>query len=301
MKCYTNGLDREDKVVALGTFDGVHLGHQEVLEVAATLGMLDGIKSVALSFLNHPMTVIGGETPPLLTLPAEKALLVSRCGVTEMKLLPFTKALSLLPAEDFVTALVRDYGARRIVVGDNYTFGAKGKGDIALLDQLSREYGFVLHVVPKLSVGGVDVSSTRIREALRAGDVRLSSMLLGRAYSIGGAIVHGRRIGHKMGFPTINVKLPQGKLLPKFGVYAGYADIEGDPVRHKCVLNLGMKPTVGSDKPTLEAHLLDFSGDVYGKSARVSFVMRIRGEKKFDSVGELSKRIIKDIETAKKV
>ncbi len=299
MKCYTNGLDREDKVVALGTFDGVHLGHQEVLEVAATLGMLEGMKSVALSFLNHPQSVLCGRTPPLLSLPAEKALLASKCGITEMKLLPFTKALSELPAEDFVTALVRDFGAKHIVVGDNYTFGAKGKGNIALLDALSKELGFVLHVVPKLSVGGVSVSSTRIREALAEGDVRLAAQLSGRAYSIGGAIVHGRRIGHEMGFPTINVKLPEGKLLPAFGVYMGYADIEGDPLRHKCVLNLGMKPTVGSEYPTLEAHLPDFDGDVYGKSARVSFVARIRGERKFASVEELGKRIQKDIEIAK--
>ena len=301
MKCYTNALDREDKVVALGTFDGVHLGHQEVLEVAATLGMLEGIKSVGLSFLNHPLSVIGGETPPLLTLPAEKALLASKCGVTEMKLLPFTKALSQLSPEGFVEALVRDFGAKHLVVGDNYTFGAKGAGDIALLDKLSREMGFVLHVVPKLSVGGVDVSSTRIREALTEGDVRLAALLLGRAYSIGGAIVHGRRIGHEMGFPTINVKLPKGKILPKYGVYVGYANIEGEKKRYKCVLNLGMKPTVGSDVPTLEAHLLDFDGEVYGKSARVSFVARIRGEKKFASVEELSKRILKDIEIARTV
>ena len=143
----------------------------------------------------------------------------------------------------------------------------------------------------------MDVSSTRIRELLLAGDVRTAAALLGRAYTIGGPVVHGNHIGHEMGFPTINIDIPQGKLLPKFGVYFGYAQIAGE--QYRAMFNLGVKPTVGSDKPTLEAYLIDFEGDVYGEAARVSFVARLRDEKKFNSLAELSAQIKKDVQRAR--
>ena len=127
--------------------------------------------------------------------------------------------------------------------------------------------------------------------------MRRAAVLLGRAYSIGGPVVHGRRIGHKMGYPTINIAIPEQKLLPKYGVYFGYADIAGE--RYRAMFNLGVKPTVGSDEPTLEAYLIDFEGDIYGEAARVSFVARIRDEKKFDSIEELSRQIEQDVEKAK--
>ncbi len=297
MKCYTTALSGTEKAVALGTFDGVHLGHQTVMEVTQTIALMENLTPCAISFLNHPLSVVGAGAPPLLTLPAEKALLASRCGIEELVLLPFTRSLADLPAEAFAAQLVRKYRARHIVVGENYTFGAGGAGDIDLLDRLSKQMGFVLHVAPKLGVSGMDVSSTNIRNLLTQGDVRRAAALLGRAYSIGGPIVHGRRIGHSLGFPTINIGIPKGKLLPKFGVYFGYARLGGRDYR--AMFNLGLKPTVGSDAPTLEAHLLNFSGEVYGEAARVSFVARIRDEKKFGSREELSRRIAKDLEAAR--
>lgn len=297
MKCYTYGVSDTEKVVALGTFDGVHLGHQTVLEVAQTIAMVEKLTACAVSFLNHPLSVVRGEAPALLTLPAEKALYASHCGIAEMQLMPFTRGFAAMEAEDFVRMLAEEYHARHIVVGDNYTFGAHGAGNIALLDKLSKEMGYVLHVVPKVQVAGMDVSSSRIRQLLTEGDVRRAAVLLGRAYSIGGPVVHGRRIGHKMGYPTINIAIPEQKLLPKYGVYFGYADIAGE--RYRAMFNLGVKPTVGSDEPTLEAYLIDFEGDIYGEAARVSFVARIRDEKKFDSIEELSRQIEKDVEKAK--
>lgn len=297
MKCYTDHAGDAEKVVALGTFDGVHLGHQTVLEVAHTIALCEGLSACAVTFLNHPLSVVGAGAPPLLTLPAEKALLASRCGIDEMVMLPFNKAFAAMPPEAFVCMLVEKYHAKHIVVGENYTFGAKGAGNIALLDQLSDQMGFVLHVAPKVRIAGMDVSSTNIRGLLIQGDVRRAAALLGRAYTIGGPIVHGRRIGHKMGFPTINVAIPKGKLLPKYGVYFGYAEIAGE--RYRAMFNLGVKPTVGSDEPTMEAYLIDFEGDIYGEAARVSFVARIRDEKKFDSIEELSAQIAKDVEKAK--
>ena len=291
MKCYTYGVSEQEKVIALGTFDGVHLGHQTVLEVAQTIAMVEGLTACAVSFLNHPLSVVGNGAPPLLTLPVEKALYAAHCGISQMQLMPFTKEFAAMEAEDFVRMLAEDYHAKHIVVGDNYRFGARGAGDIALMDKLSKELGFVLHVVPKVQVAGMDVSSSNIRRLRRA------AVLLGRAYSIGGPVVHGRRIGHKMGYPTINIAIPKGKLLPKYGVYFGYADIAGESYR--AMFNLGVKPTVGSDEPTLEAYLIDFEGDIYGEAARVSFVARIREEKKFDSIEELSKQIEKDVEKAR--
>lgn len=296
MKCYTNKIERTPRVVALGMFDGVHLGHQTVLEVAQTIAMCEHIPNCAVSFLQHPMQVIGEGAPPLLTLPAEKALLVSRYCLDEMALLPFTKQFAALPAQDFVQLLTQQMGAQHIVVGDNHTFGAGGAGNIQLLHRLCKTMGFVLHVVPKVRVSNMDVSSTSIRNFLCDGDVRRATALMGRAYSIGGVIEHGRRIGHKMGFPTINIRIPKGKLLPKFGVYFGYAKIAG--AQYRAMFNLGVKPTVGSDKPTLEAYLLDFKGDLYGEGARVSFVARIRDEMKFDNIDQLSARIARDVQLA---
>jgi len=297
MKCNTYGISDTDKVVALGMFDGVHLGHQTVLEVAQTIAMVEKLTACAVSFLNHPLSVVRGETPELLTLPAEKALYAARCGIAEMQLMPFTADFASMEAEDFVRMLVEEYRAKHIVVGENYTFGAGGRGDIRLLDKLSHELGYVLHVVPKVKVAGMDVSSSAIRRLLKEGDVRRASVLLGKAYSIGGPVVHGRRIGHKMGYPTINIAIPEGKLLPKYGVYFGYADIAGESYR--AMFNLGVKPTVGSDEPTLEAYLIDFEGDIYGEAARVSFVARIRAEKKFGSIEELSEQIRMDVEKAR--
>ena len=298
MKCYTRKAGGTDAAVALGTFDGVHLGHQAVLEVTQTIALCEGLTPCAVSFLNHPLGVVGAGAPPLLTLPAEKALLAAHCGIEEMSLLPFTRKLAALPAQDFVRLLVEKYRARHIVVGENHTFGAGGAGNVNLLARLSKEWGFVLHVVPKVRVSGMDVSSTAIRSLLLEGDVRRATALLGRAYSIGGPIVHGRRIGHRMGFPTVNVALAPGKLLPKYGVYFGYVQIEGE--RYRAMFNLGVKPTVGSDQPTLEAYLLDFSGDLYGEGARVSFVARIREERKFDSIEALSQQIAHDVEMAQR-
>ena len=268
-----------------------------MLEVASVIAMCEKMAPCALSFLNHPLSVVGAGAPPLLTLPAEKALLVSHSLIDELILLPFTRRLSGLAPEEFIRGLVGPGGARHIVVGDNYTFGAGGAGNVELLDKLSREMGYTLHVVPKVSISGMDVSSTRIRELLLAGDVRTAAALLGRAYTIGGPVVHGNHIGHEMGFPTINIDIPQGKLLPKFGVYFGYAQIAGE--QYRAMFNLGVKPTVGSDKPTLEAYLIDFEGDVYGEAARVSFVARLRDEKKFDSLAELSAQIKKDVQRAR--
>ena len=301
MKCLTNSCEACCRVLALGNFDGVHLAHQAVMEVAQTIAMVEGLRGAALSFLNHPRAVLEGKTPPLLTLPAEKALLASRCGLEEMILLPFDDELAEMEPEAFVRhILVGRCDAKHIVVGENYSFGKGGRGDIALLDRLSREMGFVLHVVPTMRVAGLEVSSTVIRERLLAGDVRTAAALLGRAYTIGGPIVHGRRIGRRMGFPTINIALPKGKLLPKFGVYFGYVTLGHDSQRHPAMFNLGFKPTVGSRTPTLEAYLLDFSGDIYGEAARISFVARIRDEKRFDSIDALAAQIEKDVALARK-
>ena len=299
MKCYTGKPGGTEKVIALGTFDGVHLGHQTVLEVAETIAMCEKLTSCAVSFLNHPLSVVGNGAPPLLTLPAEKALLAARACLDEMVLLPFDKAMASMPPEDFVSLLTEDFQARQLVVGDNYTFGDGGRGDISLLSRLARQKGLVLHVVPKVAVAGMEVSSTVIRGLLSQGDVRRAMALLGRAYSIGGVIEHGRRLGHRLGFPTINVRLPQGKLLPAFGVYFGYADIAGSHL--PAMFNLGLKPTVGSDRPTLEAYLLDFDGEIYGRAARVSFVARIRPERRFDSLDELSQQIARDVLLARRL
>jgi riboflavin kinase/FMN adenylyltransferase len=297
--------DAPASVVALGTFDGVHLAHQKILDVAAARARASGARAVVCTFDPHPLVVLRPTQAPLpITALAERLALIAEHAIDLAVVIPFTEGFSLLEPEDFIErALLRTLRAREIVVGFNHTFGRGARGDAGMLESLAGRLGFVAHVVPPLTVGGTIVSSSAIREALGAGDLGAARQALGRPYAIAGIVTHGAGRGRQLGFPTANIRVDRPPLVPT-GVYAGYASIDGTgppATRHKCVVNVGYRPTFEGDRLWIEAYLIDFSADIYGHRIRVDFMGRIRGEEKFPDVESLCRQIERDVATAASV
>ncbi len=298
--------DLPGSVVALGAFDGVHLAHQKILDLAIARARALGASAVACTFDPHPLQVLRpGQAPEPITTLEERLELIAERGIDVTVVIPFTLELSQVEPEAFVEdVLVGTLRAREIVVGFNHTFGRGARGDARLLQSLGPRLGFRTHVIPPLEVGGTPVSSSAVREALRAGDVALARRLLGRPWTVRGVVVRGAGRGRRLGFPTANVR-PDRPLLLATGVYAGYARIgleetagqSGDG-GHKCVVNVGYRPTFGEDQYWVEAYLIDFSGDLYDRPIRLALAERIREERKFPDLDALVKQVRADVETA---
>lgn len=286
--------------MALGTFDGVHAGHQAVLDAAIQIARANGLSSVALSFLNHPLSVIlqGVGAPRLLTPASEKVQRLCQTGIDAALLLPFDQALRKLPAEEFLALLVQHFSAKHIVIGQDHRFGCGRKGGADTIASMLQGLGCQAHIVPPVEMDGRKISSTDIRTQLQAGDIALANLLLGYSYTLQGRINHGQGLGRKLGFPTINLQLPGEKLLPRFGVYGAIAAIAKR--RYQAVVNVGIRPTVGGDSPVVEAFLLNFDGDLYGQSASLALQHFLRPEQRFDSLQALQAQVFKDIETAQR-
>lgn len=287
-------------VVALGNFDGVHLGHAEVVRRAVEEGRRRGMRVLAATFWPHPRAVLRpGEEPPLLTTLEERRRLLMGLGVDGVEVIPFDGKLAKRSPEAFVDeTLVAGLGAGVVVVGENFRFGHKAAGHVEDLRRLMRERGGDAVAVPVRNVDGAEgISSTRIRALIAAGEVEEASRLLGRPYSLVGEIVEGDRRGATIGFPTANLLPEEGLVVPARGVYAGFASWRGGE-RVACT-NVGVAPTFGHRESRVEAHLLDFEGDLYGEELRVSFVRRIRGEKRFSGVEDLVAQIRRDVERAR--
>ena len=286
-------------VVALGMFDGVHIGHQALLKRAAEIAHANGDLAVAFTYDNHPRELFTGAFPYLCTKEQrEKQILLCGCDHTDS--IPFDAAFAAMEPEQFIDWLSARYqgGVSAIVAGYDYRFGAKAKGDTALLNALCGERNVALCVIDKVTVDGETCSSTRIREAIREGDVPLAERMLGRPYTLSGEVVHAKALGRQFDCPTAN--LNAGVLaLPKDGVYASELVFEGK--RYDAVTNVGTNPTVGGQARTVETHAIGESLDLYGKRIEVAFFLRLRDEKKFDSRDSLFLQIRKDAETAKKV
>ncbi len=294
----------KNPVVTIGNFDGVHIGHQslfhEVIERADDIGGT----SVAITFEPHPIKVLGNNgSPPLITLFEQKAELIASTGIDILVCIPFTRETAGITAESFVRdILVGRLGMRVIVVGRDYTFGRNRSGDVALLEKLAPQYGYEVVVADWIQNSVMQrgrISSTRIRDLVRAGRVAESRKLLGRHYQIRGVVARGRDRGGKLlGFPTANINL-QDELCPKTGVYAVTVECMGK--KYKGVANIGYSPTFDDHQFTVEVHILDFDGDLYGQKIRVNFVQRIRDEIKFSGVDELAEQIRQDIAEARRV
>lgn len=290
--------DAAPAVVALGAFDGIHLGHRAILGTAVTRGHARGIDTVACTFDRHPMDVLNpARAPAPLTTLDERLTLIAETGVDVTLVLAFTPELARVEPEAFVREIVvARLRAREVVVGYNHTFGRGARGDARLLCAVGGPLGLVTHEVPPFLVEGVVVSSSEIRAVLREGDVDRAARYLGRAYSIAGVVTRGAGRGRTLGFPTANLDPDRPLLLPT-GVYACRAEIDGHA--HPAVVNVGVRPTFGDNALTIEAYLMDVSADFYDRPLRLHFVARLRGERKFGGVDELRAQIARDVEAAR--
>ena len=287
-------------VVALGNFDGVHLGHQEVLRRAVEEGRRRGMKVVAATFHPHPRAVLGaGDPPKLLTPVGLRCEMLLGYGADEVWVIPFDLGLSRKTPEQFVEdVLVGEGGAGVVVVGENFRFGHRAAGDFQDLQRLMREAGGMavgVRVRGEGREGGI--SSTRIRALVCEGEVTEAAGLLGRSYMLRGEVVPGDKRGRSIGFPTANVLPDPDAMIPARGVYAGFLRF-GEEEYAACA-NVGVAPTFGRTESRVEAYLLDFEGDLYGRVVDVSFVKRIREERRFSGVDQLIGQIRRDVEEAR--
>ena len=285
--------------LAIGFFDGVHLGHQQIIrQTIADAGQHEAI-ALVLTFDRHPNVIVApARVPPLIYSLPQKLRAIESLGADVLLLLHFDSELSEQTGESFVRSLANALGSiRSICVGANFAFGHKRSGNVELLRKLGAELSFTVHGLAAVSLDGKAVSSTRIREAVATGNLDAASQMLGRAYSLSGVVISGDALGRQLGFPTANLD-PTGLVLPPKGVYAVHADTGGQTYR--AVLNIGLRPTIERPNPQLrvEAHLLDFSGDLHGQDLELSFVEKLRDEKKFRSVEELRQQIAEDIQEA---
>jgi riboflavin kinase/FMN adenylyltransferase len=286
--------------LAIGVFDGVHLGHQQVIRQMISDAGPREAQSVVITFDRHPNTVVAPDrVPPLIYSLPQKLRAISALGVRTTLLIHFDEDFSRQTGEQFIRALARDFQhIDSICVGSTFTFGHKRSGDVALLSRLGQELRFTVHALAAVSLDGEIVSSTRIREAIRAGEFDLAGQMLGRAYSLAGPVIHGDHLGRQLGFPTANIDIT-GLVLPPAGVYAIHAQARGRIWRG--VLNIGRRPTLQNPVPDLrvEAHLFDFDGDLYGEEMEVFLMQKLRDEQKFSSLDALKAQIDSDIATAK--
>ena len=284
--------ERIPAVVALGMFDGVHLGHRALIGQTVAEANRLGAKPVVFTFSNHPMEVLGGGVRLLSSIP-ERDDLLRALGAEEVASVAFTRELAALSAEQFVDLLLERWDVHALVVGYNYTCGVRGAGTPETLAEIGKTHGFSVLVVPPVLLEGASVSSTRVREALEQGDVELAQRMLKRRYTLAGTVIENRRIGRRIGFPTANIAPETNRVIPKDGVYATVACVNG--ASYCAVTNIGTNPTVHGDHLTIETHMIDFDADIYGERLTVAFRKYLRGELMFSSLDELKEQIRQDI------
>lgn len=287
--------ERIPAVVALGMFDGVHLGHRALIGQTVAEANRLGAKPVVFTFSNHPMEVLGGGVRLLSSIP-ERDDLLRALGAEEVYSVAFTRELAALSAEQFVNLLLERWDVRALVVGYNYTCGVRGAGTPETLAEIGKTHGFSVLVVPPVLLEGASVSSTRVRESLEQGDVELAQRMLKRRYTLAGTVIENRRIGRRIGFPTANIAPETNRVIPKDGVYATVACVNG--ADYRAVTNIGTNPTVHGEHLTIETHMIDFDQDIYGKRLTVAFRKYLRGELMFSSLDELKEQIRLDIARA---
>ena len=285
--------------IALGTFDGVHRGHRRVIGTAVEHAREQGLHPIVVTFDPHPLRVLQpADPPPLLTDTAAKAEIAAELGAEELLAIPFTKELSQMEPEDFVTdVLVGVLGTRQVSVGANFHFGRGARGDVDLLRSRPE---FQTTVVPLVEYGDSPVSSSRIRELIAAGDVFAAADLLGAPSRMEGEVVSGDARGRELDMRTANIAPAPGVLIPKAGIYAATARVEGREV--PAAVSIGVRPTFTDDGDLrIEAHLIGWDGDLYGRRLRLSFLERLRDEVKFDSAEDLQKQMRADVEQVERI
>lgn len=284
-------------VVAIGNFDGVHLGHQKIIHLAVEKAKNWSCQSAVYTFRPHPQSVLKPDRPiQLISSYDEKLEVFGQLGVDLVVEEPFDLNFSKIEPEKFFSdSILNKLNAKGVVVGYDFAFGKERHGHLSLLEELCKKASVELAVVPAFSLGGENVSSTKIRQYLNAGEIEKANSLLGRPFSYRGSVVTGDGRGRKIGFPTANLQ-PENKMLVPYGVYATETCLDGK--LYPSVTNIGIRPTFGSQAVLIETHLLNVSLDLYGKQIQVQLIRRLRGEKKFNSIDELKAQIALDIQQA---
>jgi riboflavin kinase/FMN adenylyltransferase len=305
MHVFQDGYNASDLprggVCTIGNFDGVHRGQRAILDRVTARAEELGVPSVVVTFDPHPLTVLAPERAPVaLTTPKQKERLLEEAGVSVILVVRFTAELSRVPARTFVRELLRDkLGIKEIYVGSGFAFGHKREGNLALLQEMGRELGFSAEGMEEVLSSGEPISSTRIRRAIGEGNVVEAAEMLGRLYSIEGVIARGDRMGQKLGWPTINL-MSDNKLPPADGVYASRVFFPSYPATFDCVTNIGTRPTVYENyQRVVESHILDFKANVYGQRVELAFHKRLREERIFPTVMDLSAQIGRDVEATR--
>lgn len=293
-----NSLDEiknmPETVVALGNFDGVHKGHQQIITRTVKSAEAAGRKSAVFTFSNHPKNLLAGDTVVKNILyQEEKAAIMESLGVDYMFNIPFTEEIMKMDPIDFIDKLLLDkFNMKEAYCGFNYNFGYKGKGNSEILMKEGIKKGFGIHIQEPFKIDDNLVSSTFIRGLIEEGKVDLCPKYMGRMYSIGGEVVVGNKLGRTIGFPTSNIQIDEDMVTPPNGVYVTFCTYNG--VRYPSITNVGVKPTIGEYKKNVETHIFNFDKELYGKHILVEFVMKTRDERKFESVDALAKQITDD-------
>ena len=295
---YIQGSDFKlsDTVVTLGKFDGLHLGHKELINEVLTC---NGLTKVLFTFDVNPFGRLFDNSMKVIDTNEERKLLVKDFGLDYMINFPFTKETINTSADDFIEKIIHNkLGAKKLVVGTDFRFGKDRLGEVKLLEKRSKDFDYELKVIEKKVMYGEEISSTRIRELIKKGNIKIANDLLGRAFSFSGEIIHGNNMGHTVGMPTINIKPDENKLLPPFGVYVSNTELDGKIYRG--ITNIGVKPTISENNAVgVETWLFGLNEDVYGHFVKVNLLDFIRPEIKFASLEEVKKQVNIDVIKAK--
>ena len=287
--------DDKKTVVALGMFDGVHIGHKKLIDTAVLIAKARGLIPVVYTFSNHPQELLGNRVARLCSNEDRRGYLKA-LGVQYIDMVDFTAKICSSRPKAFVDMLISRLNPEVLVAGFNYTFGVKKSGTAEMLEKLANARGVDVAIINPVLVGKQPVSSTRIRELIEKGDVAKAQLMLGRTHNLSGTVVRGRGIGKQLSYPTANIKIDAPLVLPADGVYVPYLETDGSIF--PAVTNVGNNPTVGGSEKGIETHILDFDGELYGRFVRVRFVKRLRGEKRFGSLDELRNQIATDVRDA---
>ncbi len=285
-------------ICALGFFDGIHLGHAALLTACRRLAEERNCKAAVVTFASHPDTLVLGRTPRLINTPKDRQwLLKEKFHMDTVVTLPFDEDMRAMPWEDFLRMLRKDYGAAGFVCGEDFRFGSRGTGNARLLESYCEGENIACEVVPEQMLDGIRVSSTYIRRQLETGDMATAVRFLGHPHYLSGKVIQGHQLGRRLGVPTANLLLPEGLVMPKFGVYACRALVDGDS--YPAVTNIGTRPTVSGTGVTVEPWILDYTGDLYGREIMLEFHRFLRPERKFPTLDALREEIRRNAEEAR--
>ena len=288
----------KEKIVALGFFDGVHLGHQALITACCHLAKRTGCTPAAVTFTSHPDALVTKMPPLLINTIAQRQQLLLAYGIADILALPFDEGLRNMPWQAFLDLLL-EKGAAGFVCGDDFRFGRGGEGSAGKLAAFCQERDLPYAIVPEQTLDGMRISSTHIRALIENGDMDTAARFLGHPHTLHGEVAHGRQLGRTIGIPTANLPIPAGVVVPKHGVYATTCVFDGEP--HAAVTNIGSRPTVGGHEVRAESWVLDFDGDLYGKTVTLLFHKFLRPEKKFDSLESLRAEILKNAAETRKI